>query len=366
MTFRYIGSKARLVTTLRETIGSHSVGSGRLVDAFCGTGAVAEMAAAEGWPIWINDSLVSAGVMSAARLTSSSEASFLALGGYKSAVQALNEAEPTRGYIWRTYSPASAAFDEDGIERRYFTEFNAGRLDAMRGRIAEWIGAGIINAVEERLLLADMLSAANRCANIAGTYGCFLSTWQSSAMRSVSLEPRELKPEPTQVEVTAMDVASLVVRPDDLVYLDPPYTKRQYASYYHILETIVLGDEPAVVGVSGLRPWKEKASAFCYKRRAMDALVSLISGLASHRVILSYSAEGHVDLELLTERLSIDGKVDCRPVSDIGRYRPNRSASSNGDSVTEYILTYERMPSRSPCEKGLARRAPLFPEVLPA
>ena len=40
----------------------------------------------------------------------------------------------------------------------------------------------------------------------------------------------------------------------DTVYLDPPYTKRQYAAYYHILETISLGDEPIVEGICGIRP----------------------------------------------------------------------------------------------------------------
>ena len=39
---------------------------------------------------------------------------------------------------------------------------------------------------------------------------------------------------------------SLKVSPGDTVYLDPPYTKRQYASYYHIPETIAYHDEPKV------------------------------------------------------------------------------------------------------------------------
>ncbi|MFR7732930.1 MAG: DNA adenine methylase [Collinsella sp.] len=35
-----------------------------------------------------------------------------------------------------------------------------------------------------------------------------------------------------------------------IVYLDPPYTKRQCASYCHIPETIAYHDEPAVEGVA--------------------------------------------------------------------------------------------------------------------
>lgn len=34
----------------------------------------------------------------------------------------------------------------------------------------------------------------------------------------------------------------------DIAYEDPPYTKRQYGAYYHILETIAIGDEPEITG----------------------------------------------------------------------------------------------------------------------
>lgn len=65
-----------------------------------------------------------------------------------------------------------------------------------------------------------------------------------------------------RVEATVGDVFDVPNAAHDLVYLDPPYTKRQYASYYHILETVALGDEPEVKGVAGLRPWKNLASDF--------------------------------------------------------------------------------------------------------
>lgn len=45
MTFRYIGSKARLTMPLAHASEAFDDGSGRFVDAFSGTGAVAELAA---------------------------------------------------------------------------------------------------------------------------------------------------------------------------------------------------------------------------------------------------------------------------------------------------------------------------------
>lgn len=342
MTFRYIGSKARLTEPLAEAISAFDDGTGRFVDAFCGTGAVTELAASLGWPVWANDALESAIVMTSARLASVSEIRIDGLGGYASAIEKLNELKPTEGAMWRTYSPASARFDSDQIERRYFTERNAGAIDAVRAQIAEWSETGVLTAREEQLLIADLISAANRVANIAGTYGCFLSKWQNSAHQPLLLRPRELKEETSDLVATVTDVADIRPGSRDLVYLDPPYTKRQYASYYHILETITVGDTPAVEGVSGLRPWKDKASAFCYKTKALDALVSLVERIAARRVLISYSCEGHVDLNDLCAALKRSGTLDCIPVHGVGRYRPNRMASTNGHSVTEYILSFTR------------------------
>jgi adenine-specific DNA-methyltransferase len=347
MTFRYIGSKTRLTEPLAIAMERMDDGTGRFIDAFSGTGAVSEIAASLGWPVWANDALESAIVMTAARLAATPEIRMERLGGYAAAIERLNNVRPVQGPMWRTYSPASAQFDRDQIERRYFTEQNAAAVDAVRARIATWAEEGLLTDAEEQLLIGDLISAANRVANIAGTYGCFLSRWQNCARNSLELRPRQLKAEPADLITTVADVADMRPAANDLVYLDPPYTKRQYASYYHILETIAVGDEPDVEGVSGLRPWKEKASAFCYKTKALDALVSLVERMAARRVLISYSCQGHVDLDQLSVALSRSGGVECTPVHGVGRYRPNRTASANGGSVTEYILSYRRAQERA-------------------
>lgn len=340
MTFRYIGSKARLVKHLAEFIGSPVNPGGRFVDAFCGTGVVAEVAAKLGWPIWLNDHLISAGIVASARLISKGQIKFKSLGGHSKAITALNSLPPIKGSIWREYSPASKQFV--GIERRYFTEENAGRIDAIRAQIREWIIAGKLTDIEERLLIAELLSATNRVANIAGTYGCFLSTWTRQSQSILALHTNKLKTMETQVIVTNDDVTNLTVQPDDLIYLDPPYTKRQYASYYHILETISLGDEPMVEGVAGLRPWRDKASDFCYKVRALNALSNLINNLNAKRILLSYSAEGHVPIDELHNNLEQIGKVETHALTDIGRYRPNKVASATNSSVSEYLIVIDK------------------------
>lgn len=345
MTFRYIGSKSRLIDQITTYIGQPKEGA-FFVDAFCGTGVVAEAAAHLGWNVRINDSLHSAVISAGARLISVDQAVFKKLGGYAKAIAQLNAARPKHGFIWREYSPAS--MDTCGLERRYFTQENAARIDAMRALIGEWAEAGTIDEVEERLLLADLFGALNRVANIAGTFGCFLSKWTSQSQDKIAMRCRELKESGVHVEATVGDVFDVPNAVEDLVYLDPPYTKRQYASYYHILETVALGDEPAVEGVAGLRPWKVLASDFCYKTRALKALSCLVQGLEAKKVLLSYSSEGHICMTDMKAELSKIGKSTMHPLGAIGRYRPNKVASSTASDVNEFLVVVERPIAQLP------------------
>lgn len=354
MTFRYIGSKSRLINQITAYIGRPKEGA-FFVDAFCGTGVVAEAAAKLGWDVKINDHLRSAVISAGARLTSEEQAAFKKLGGYSLAIAELNAVKSVQGFIWRTYSPAS--FDSCGIERRYFTPENAARIDAMRVLIAGWSEAGSINELEEKLLIADLFSALNRVANIAGTFGCFLSKWTNQSKEKIAMRCRELKTTSVRVEATVGDVFDVPNNVQDLVYLDPPYTKRQYASYYHILETVALGDEPVVEGVAGLRPWKDRASDFCYKTRALKTLSHLVHSLKAQKVLLSYSSEGHIGMQDMKAELSKVGKFTMHPLGAIGRYRPNKGASSTASDVNEFLVVVERPLVQLPKAQDKTRKA---------
>jgi adenine-specific DNA-methyltransferase len=345
MTFRYIGSKSRLINQIMTYMPPPRQDA-FFVDAFCGTGAVAEAAAGLGWNVRINDSLYSAVISAGARLISADQVAFNKLGGYPKAIAKLNATKPQHGFMWREYSPASV--ETCGLERRYFTQENAARIDAMRAQIADWAGAGTIDEVEERLLIADLFGALNRVANIAGTFGCFLSKWTSQSQDKIAMRCRDLKESGVCVEASVGDVFEVLNTEHDLVYLDPPYTKRQYASYYHILETVALGDEPEVEGVAGLRPWKNLASDFCYKTRALKTLSRLVQGLKAQKVLLSYSSEGHICMQDMRAELSKIGTSTMYPLGAIGRYRPNKVASSTASDVSEFLVVVERTMAQLP------------------
>lgn len=334
MSVRYIGSKARVADAIVDLAGPP--GLGRFVDAFCGTGSVAATAADRGWPVLINDAMPSAVAMGTGALVGDSDVPFNALGGYERACAVLNSLSGRPGFMHHEYSPASE--EHAGVARRYFTESNAARLDAMRAQIAVWSMAGALTVNEERLLLADLMQAANRVANISGTYGSYLSRWTTNALRPVEFRPRSLPLRHTPFSAEVRDVFDLETTTDDVVYYDPPYTKRQYAAYYHVLETLTAGDWPEVGGLTGLRPWKDKASVFSYKSKALSALTQLIQGSTARKILLSYSNEGHVDRDCLMAALSDSGHVTLHPIQTIGRYRPNASAAAAAGTVDEYVI----------------------------
>lgn len=339
MGYRYIGSKARIAEEIMNYIGNPK-GNDYFIDAFSGTGAVAEMAANRGWRIKINDMMKSAVVMSEARLLSDEDVNFENVGGYANCITYLNSLDGIKGFIWKEYSPASK--NEVGIERKYFSERNAQKIDAIIKVIQDWSRDKRITEKECTLLMMNLISAVNDVANIAGTYGCFLSKWCEQADNDLTLRTMPLRSEAVHYICYNKDVFDIDCNCDDVVYLDPPYTKRQYASYYHLLETIVSGDMPEVEGVSGLRPWKEKASVFCYKTKALNALTELIKAQKAYRVVLSYSNEGHIKLDDLIKELKPYGTVKLVELSTIGRYTPNRVAVSNNTEVKEYLIDFRR------------------------
>lgn len=89
------------------------------------------------------------------------------------------------------------------------------------------------------------------------------------------------------------------IRPS-VVYADPPYTRDHYSRFYHALETIALGDEPAItmsnlgggdVGSRGGYRAGRHQSPFCIKSQAPAAFSALFAGVAALRapLVLSYS-----------------------------------------------------------------------------
>jgi adenine-specific DNA-methyltransferase len=323
----FLGSKRGLTDFVTGAIGRVASAGTRVADLFCGTASVSWSLQAIGCRVTANDHLeLCSSFAEAALLYDASPKSFGSFGGYEATLRALNEMSPDPGFIHGNYSPAGG--------RMYLTEQNAARVDAIRARITTWEEA--LTRGERARLMTDLVTAVSRVSNTAGTYGCYLKHWKPRALEPLVLTPA-LPVRDTGGHVVhcadAETVAPLLEA--EIVYADPPYTKRQYAAYYHLLETIVVGDQPELIGSTGLRPWTEKASDWCYRRRAPQALRRLLDCLTCEHFFLSYSEDGQISDSLLREILGSYGQLNVEEVM-YRRYRSNRGAHK-GTSVRERI-----------------------------
>jgi len=94
----------------------------------------------------------------------------------------------------------------------------------------------------------------------------------------------------------------------DILYLDPPYNQRQYATNYHLLETIAKYDNPKIYGKTGLREYQNQKSLYCSKTQVKKAFRDLISKAKAKYIFLSYNNEGLMSLDDIKEIMSTRGK----------------------------------------------------------
>lgn len=347
MSIEFLGHKQSLLDFLLEHIQQRTDHKMLCIaDLFCGTGAVSAALKARGHRVIANDALECCVSFAGAALLNNGAPRFSRLfrdvigdqsasgqtHRYEAVLSQLNELKPVRGFFWKNYSPASERFS--GTRRMYFTEDNAARIDAVRSRLSEW--QPHLTKGEYYLLLSDLLRAANSVSNTAGTYGCYLKHWKQKALSRIVLRPSNVVESKQTHRVHCADANELVGRLEcDVIYADPPYTKRQYSAYYHILETLAVGDEPDLEGSTGLPPWKLKASDYCYRSRAPHALDALVKRAKCKDFFLSYNEDGQIPHDVVLDVLSSYGDVTVFETT-YRRYKSARGAHK-GATLTERL-----------------------------
>lgn len=337
MSYRYIGNKTRVLPQLMAHVRSACPPDGVVVDPMCGTAAVAAALRADGYRVVASDLMTFAVHHALVRLKLKAPPRFEGLGiSYLEVLSLLNGLDPAPGYFHREHSgdgtPAGGY-----APRKYLTGYNAAKLDAIQTQIAEWEQSDRVTALELALLRHDVVLAVNRVANIAGTYGHFRSSWSPTALKPLVLQGSTFQPGRTRPHQVLQGPAERVVDgvSADLCYLDPPYMKRQYAANYHLIETIARGDQPAAIGVSGLRDWWDQYSDFCSKRKIADAFAAIFSKLECSRYLISYSEDGLLSQDQMIVLLSDFGDVR---VSEFAHTRFRSNGSPLGRELREFIF----------------------------
>lgn len=322
MSYRYLGNKTRLVDWIVGTISRVLPAGSSVADPMCGTASVSLALAQAGYSVTAADALSFPVIHARTRLLAKEAPAFKALGGYEKALEWMRSVSPLEGYFFHEFGDCGQPAN-GRAPRLYFSSNNAAHIDGIRAGIRELYALGALTEVEHSVLLHQLILATNKIANISGTYGYFRRVLSGPALKPLTFEAITFEQTSGHHSVVQGPVEELASKFDtDAVYLDPPYTKRQYAGNYHILETLAREDEPVAAGDGGLRPWRDQASSFCYRKSAGMAFRETLERLQVPHVFISYSEDGQVPEQELLYILSDFGKVTLYEQSHV-RYRSN-------------------------------------------
>jgi adenine-specific DNA-methyltransferase len=333
---RYIGSKARILDFIDDTVSQTfgSVDGAVVADLFAGTCSVSEMFKQKNARVIANDYLHFSYALQIAKIKLNGEPDCSI--PYLDAIEQLNQLNGIEGFFYKEYSLEGSK--DAGVERNYFSEKNAKIIDAICLKMNEWRRQDSISEDMLFLLSASLIDAITKVSNTSGTYGAFLKIDDQRKYKDLELIPFDFLDNKKENEAYRADIIDIIDElSGDILYLDPPYNSRQYPPYYHILETAVLYDSPAIYGITGRRPYQESLSPFCMKEKALPAMLDIISRAQFSDIYISYSTDGIIDYKTLCNELDQYGDVKCffKPYR---RYKSN--SGGNGEKNVKEIIIY--------------------------
>ena len=224
------------------------------------------------------------------------------------------------------------------FERQYFSDENGMKCDAIRQKIEEWKTRDLVSDDEYYFLITSLLESTDKYANTASVYGAFLKKLKRTAQTSLILKPAQLIINDREHEVFNEDINKISEKiQGDILYLDPPYNHRQYATNYHLLETIAKYDNPKIHGKTGLRDYQNEKSLYCSRSQVKKAFKDLILKAKAKYIFLSYNNEGLMTLADIKEIMSLRGKYNYY-TKDYSRFKADKT--ENRDYKATKTLEY--------------------------
>jgi adenine-specific DNA-methyltransferase len=355
----YLGNKRNLLDVIGAAIDATGIDprTATFLDAFAGSGAVSRYAKHRGFAVLANDWEPYAHALNLAAIECNAPPQFASLGGHHRAIAQLNALPGSEGWVTGNLCPRDDNAPDPASERLFYRRTTGMRIDAIRSRIAEWHAEGQIDDAEVSCLLAPLLYQACWLANTSGVFKGFHAGWGGKNGTALHRILADLHLSPTRFldngrvhRVLAQDALSLATHvPEqvDIAYLDPPYNQHPYASNYHVLNSLVLWDQPILPPAtargmkSAIRAdWQQRRSPFNHRERAIEAYRHLLEELAKRNtrcVLTSYSTDGTIPLAQLVAATSEHGalQVFCRRHR---RYRTSPTRPSARATNVEFVL----------------------------
>ncbi|MBE8182087.1 MAG: DNA adenine methylase [Candidatus Portiera sp.] len=351
----YIGSKLSLLSFLEESINKVIDNKCKIFcDLFAGTGIVGTHFKKQGFSIIANDIQYYSYVLNRNCIGNHKKLKFSKLikafpevaerdgsmllpdDDIKVTVcNYLSKLKGHKGFIYKHYCHGGTQGKEQS--RQYFSDENGMLCDAIRHKIEEWKNDKLINNNEYYFLIASLIKSVDKYANTTSVYAAFLKNIKNSAKKKLIVKPAEFFINDQEHTVLNDDINNLVGKvKGDIFYLDPPYNQRQYATNYHLLETIAKYDNPAIHGKTGLREYESQKSSYCSKVQAMKSFKHLILQAQARYIFLSYNNEGIMSHQEIEDIMSLRGKYGYF-TKEYSRYKADNNREYLSDKTTEYL-----------------------------
>jgi len=160
-----------------------------------------------------------------------------------------------------------------------------------------------------------------------------------TAQTPFMLKPAEMIINDQKHQVFNEDINELASKIEgDILYLDPPYNHRQYATNYHLLETVAKYDNPKIHGKTGLREYENQKSLYCSRTKVKKAFADLILKAKAKYIFLSYNNEGLMTLDDIKEIMSQRGKYG-HFTKDYNRFKADKTENRDykATKTVEYL-----------------------------
>lgn len=351
----YIGNKRKLVDFIESAVIDLKANLGKdkisFFDGFSGSGVVSRAMRKHTSLLIGNDMETYSHIIGKCYLSNQSEVP-IALLEEKIAYLNLNR-NTTRfgeGIIEKLYAPK----DDNNIqlgERVFYTNKNAKIIDNMRRMIGEF---------EPELfpyLIAPLLHEASVHTNTSGVFKGFyknsttgIGQFGGNARNCLNRIEAEImltlpifSKYECEYKMHQADTNELIKElPEvDIAYYDPPYNQHPYGSNYFMLNVIADYIEPTEVSnVSGI-PVDWNKSAYNKKKEATEAFNGLISNTRAKYILISYSTEGIMSVDELTDIFKNYGKVSIL-TKPYPVFRGSRNLSGRGKTLDELIFVIEK------------------------
>ena len=337
-TMRYLGNKTKhlefIYTTFLECVNKLKLNNPTVFDAFGGTGSVTSFFNINNYNVISNDlNNYSYKLCYTRNSITIDDLLFTGLKMDLTSVIDLLNTKKHKGFVHYNYSPNK----ELKYERKYFTNENAEIIDGIRQQIELWKNNHEITDNEYIFLIALLIESVSLYSNILGSYGVFNTQWDSRSIRKFELDKKIVNylVAKNKYKTYNEDIKTIIDKVDcDILYIDPPYNERDYSTYYHVLETISMYDNPEINENKTGTKKKCKKSKWCSKSSCKEELEYIVKNTKAKCVIMSYNNEGIMSIDEIKEIYNKYGDYIYK-TKLVKRFKCNKVENEN--EVYEYL-----------------------------